>query len=523
MNPIPNLAEPQSGRRDALPRGTVLDSYTLVRPIADSSFGIVYFAREADSERRFAIKEYLPLSLAMRSDDGIGVTLRSPTHADAFERGLLAFTAEAQLLARRTHPALLRVLRCWQANGTVYRVMPYHEGDSLSSLRRAMTEPPDEAALRRLLFGLLGALQALHDANQVHGDVSPDNIIVLSDDRPVLLDTGAVRRALVGDQTRALMAQFGSGFAPLADDNNVSPATKAAGSAADLYALAAVAHFCITGVLPTSSGKFESLAAMQRAPRSRAARPPYSAGLLEVIDAALSPSPEQRPQNVSQFRAALAGNPEATPKPPEPPEPPEPRIVPAVSSVLPARPELDIGPPATPWVEPSRVRRRKSAHLAWWTAAPFVLLALAAGSWVFVQQRLAAPAQNSATAAPLPRAVEQLEPPAALPAPLPSVARRMEQSAAGSGDPAEASAASAAVPTPAADKVMNAGSKPPAVTNKPAAAPRQPPTRVVGSPRELCAGRTEFALYRCMQNECQDAQWIKHAQCKRLRETDSVD
>jgi len=43
------------------------------------------------------------------------------------------------------------------------------------------------------------------------------------------------------------------------------------------------------------------------------------------------------------------------------------------------------------------------------------------------------------------------------------------------------------------------------------------------SPREACGERTQFALYYCMQTQCEQSQWAQHAQCKRLRDRDEVD
>lgn len=43
------------------------------------------------------------------------------------------------------------------------------------------------------------------------------------------------------------------------------------------------------------------------------------------------------------------------------------------------------------------------------------------------------------------------------------------------------------------------------------------------NPREACSGRTQFALYRCMQTQCALSRWSEHPQCIRLRATDSVD
>jgi hypothetical protein len=61
----------------------------------------------------------------------------------------------------------------------------------------------------------------------------------------------------------------------------------------------------------------------------------------------------------------------------------------------------------------------------------------------------------------------------------------------------------------------------------PAARVAAPAPRAVApeksSPREICAGRTLFALYRCMQAQCAQRRWSSHAQCERLRKTDEVD
>ena len=50
-----------------------------------------------------------------------------------------------------------------------------------------MNEPPDEEAVRALLDALLGALGVFHLAGGVHGKVTPSNILLLADNRPLLL------------------------------------------------------------------------------------------------------------------------------------------------------------------------------------------------------------------------------------------------------------------------------------------------------------------------------------------------
>ena len=52
---------------------------------------------------------------------------------------------------------------------------------------------------------------------------------------------------------------------------------------------------------------------------------------------------------------------------------------------------------------------------------------------------------------------------------------------------------------------------------------RQNASRTPANPRAVCGARTDFALYRCMQLECSQRQWVSHPQCERLRINDSVD
>jgi len=48
-------------------------------------------------------------------------------------------------------------------------------------------------------------------------------------------------------------------------------------------------------------------------------------------------------------------------------------------------------------------------------------------------------------------------------------------------------------------------------------------TKTPADPRAACANRTEFALYRCMVQQCQATRWAMHPQCVKLRQDDRVD
>ncbi|HSN33307.1 MAG TPA: hypothetical protein VLU41_11540, partial [Ideonella sp.] len=215
ISPDGHAADDGASRAPALPRGTRLDDgLEIERVLAESGFAVVYLATDRALDRVVAVKEYFPRSLALRDAAG-AVAPRAPAHAEAFARGRAAFVEESRQLARIDHPSLVRVLRAGEDRGTAWRMMPCYPGRSLRAVREAMAGPPDEASLRALADGLLGALDALHREGLLHGAVAPEHIMLLPDDRPVLLDFRAVERALVGERGQGLMQSLEPSFAPL--------------------------------------------------------------------------------------------------------------------------------------------------------------------------------------------------------------------------------------------------------------------------------------------------------------------
>ena len=304
--------------RDSLAPGTrLLDEFEILRVLGTGGFGIVYLARDHVLQRDVAIKEYMPAMLSRRGE-GASVAMRASTAgcARTFERGLESFLGEARLLASFDHPALVKVYRFWRDNGTAYMAMPYYPGQTLKDVRLQMLHPPREPWLHALIAPLLGALEQLHAHDVFHRDVAPDNILVLANGQPVLLDFGCARRAVVtGSQW--FTAHLKPQFAPLeqyGEDESVGQ-----GPWTDLYSLGATLYFVVTGRAPVPSvvrAARDTLPALSAPVVGTASPTGLSPRLLATIDWILALAPHDRPRDVATVRSALLG--EIVPPPPSP-------------------------------------------------------------------------------------------------------------------------------------------------------------------------------------------------------------
>ena len=282
-----------------LPIGTHLRDYEITGLIGEGGFGIVYLAWDHSLQRKIAIKEYMPAAMASRVAGSSAIVVKSERHVDTFKAGLKSFVNEARLLARFDHPALVKVYRFWEENGTAYMAMPFYEGPTLKSALAEMGHAPSEAQMRAWLAPLLDALTVMHASQCFHRDIAPDNIL-LTKRGPLLLDFGAARR-VIGDMTHALTVVLKPGYAPIEQYGDV--ASMSQGAWTDIYALACVVYYAITGKTPTSS--VERLMDDRLQPISVEAKGRYGDGFLRAVDAALAVRPQDRPQNAAQFRALL--------------------------------------------------------------------------------------------------------------------------------------------------------------------------------------------------------------------------
>ena len=285
-----------------LPAGTVVGGYRVVRKIAAGGFGVVYLA-EDDQQRPVALKEYLPSSLAERTDGQLAPHV-PPEKLPLYRLGLKSFFEEGRALAQISHPGVVSVLNFFREHETVYMVMNYLEGDTLQEFIVTARDLNREKILRestiRSLFDeILRGLRIVHQHKMLHLDIKPANIFITNDNKAVLLDFGAAREVL-SKEGNFIRPMYTPGFAApemYRRDGALGPWT-------DIYAIGACIYACMQGYPPHD--------APQRIEKDRLAlslsrlRNVYSDNLLEVTEWCMSLDPLSRPQSVFALQKELS-------------------------------------------------------------------------------------------------------------------------------------------------------------------------------------------------------------------------
>ena len=417
--------------RNALRAGHMVHWYRVERVLGQGGFGITYLARDTNLDQDVAIKEYLPMELAVREGDH-SVHPASQGHGDRYRWGLDRFLAEARTLARFKHAAIVRVLSVFEANNTAYMVIEYERGESLQDLlsrRKTLAE----SEINAIVFPIIDGLKLIHEAGFIHRDIKPANVVIRGDGSAVLIDFGSARKAL-GQETRTLTSIVSPGYAPYEQYYSKSDRQ---GPWTDIYGLGATLYRAVAGRAPMDAiDRSDAIIRAQRDVLVQAVdlgEGRYSRRLLAAIDHALRFNEKERPQTVTEWLRdfGVDGDAEAwpstTPLAPGLTGSPESRGPPDTDRTnFAAGAQAVSGPPSKPAAtvklpvagpDPDAPRRAIPPEV--W--AVLALAAAALGYAYYRQAPLVAPSEPVVIARPPPTSPEPVATEPAVPEPAPGV------------------------------------------------------------------------------------------------------
>ena len=261
------------------------ERYTIERELGRGGMATVYLAEDLKHHRPVAIKVLSP---------ELAATL-----------GRARFLREIGTAARLNHPHILSLHDSGEADGLIYYVMPYVEGESLRQRLAREHQLPIQDALR-IATEVAAALEYAHQHGVIHRDIKPENILLQGDD--VLVADFGIARAITAAGSERLTETGIAVGTPAYMSPEQGAASPELDGRSDLYSLGCVLYEMLTGHPPFTGGTAREVLArhsLDVVPVLTAARPAVPPAVERAVNTALAKVPADRFRTVAQFAEAL--------------------------------------------------------------------------------------------------------------------------------------------------------------------------------------------------------------------------
>jgi serine/threonine-protein kinase len=270
--------------------------YRIIRSLSRGGFGETFLAEDTDmpSARRCVIKKLIPIAndpqiyqLVKKRFQREGVILEKLGEGSSQIPSLYAYFEEF---------------------GQFYLVQEWIEGTTLSEKVRQEGKL-NEGVVKKILISILSVLDYIHGQHIVHRDIKPDNIIIrASDNKPVLIDFGAVKETM-----GTVMTTSGhSTYSIAIGTPGFMPSEQIAGRpvyASDLYSLALTAIYLLSGKYPQEFATNPATGEILWQQHALSTSP----ALATILDKAIQPHPRDRFLSAKEMLAAIKNEVRAIP------------------------------------------------------------------------------------------------------------------------------------------------------------------------------------------------------------------
>lgn len=218
--------------------------YVVGRALEKRTDAIMYIGFDKTARNVVLIREFFPKDAAQRLSMQV---VPAPGQEGVFEECLDQFRKQARTIARlRDVPAMIPVYDLFEENGTMYVIADRVEGVPLRRYMQTLGGHMKWEEARPMFVPLITSLMAIHSAGLYHLGISPDSIVLDSDNR-LRLDGWQIPFARTTD-TR-LTADLPAGYAAPEQYREEAVMTQAV----DVYAVSATMLYALTGEEPPSA------------------------------------------------------------------------------------------------------------------------------------------------------------------------------------------------------------------------------------------------------------------------------
>jgi serine/threonine-protein kinase len=266
-------------------KSALADRYAVEAEIGRGGMAVVYLAEDLKHHRQVAIKVLQP-------------ELAASLGAERFLR-------EIEIATKLVHPRILPIFDSGEADGFLFYVMPFIDGESLRDRLDREKQLPLEDALQ-IAQQVADVLSYAHDQGIVHRDIKPENILFEAG-HAIVADFGIAKAIATAGGERLTQTGLAMGTPAYMSPEQAGGEAYTDGRG-DVYALGCVLYEMLAGDPPFTGATSQVILARkstESVPSLRAARETVPEGVEAVIGRSLAKAPADRYPTAEAFGEAL--------------------------------------------------------------------------------------------------------------------------------------------------------------------------------------------------------------------------